>query len=128
MATGSSASDAPLLHPQTAENDLGGFDASFFTDEDMVIDPALLDIGVERMSDMTGEMAPPQSQSPAATSLGTRQESQSVPSMERTSSISATTTEKMLAGAMPHYDSGMQGLNRFLRLVSGGDKKMRRVE
>jgi hypothetical protein len=37
--------------------------------------------------------------------------------------------EKMLAGAMPHYDSGMQGLNRFLRLVnSGGTASFKRLQ
>ena len=90
------------------------------------MDPALLGVRAEPMSDAAGGATILQSQNPAATTLGSRQESALVASAsEDDSSMPETTTEKMLVGAMPHYDSGMQGLNRFLRLVKDGGGKKR---
>lgn len=78
------------------------------------------------MSDAAGEVTALQPQDSAAATLGSRQESALVPSAsEDDSSMPETTTEKMLSDAMPHYESGMQGLNRFLRLVKDGAKKKR---
>ncbi|KWU42487.1 hypothetical protein RHOSPDRAFT_36012 [Rhodotorula sp. JG-1b] len=111
---------------ETTESDLGGFDASFFSYEDTIVDPALLGVRAEPMSDAAGGATILQSQNPAATTLASRQESALVASAsEDDSSMPETTTEKMLIGAMPHYDSGMQGLNRFLRLVKDGGGKKR---
>lgn len=121
---GSPPSLTPTLGVETAENDLGAFDASFFSYEGTVVDPALLGIRADPMSDAAGEATTLQPQNSAAATFGSRQESPLVPSAsEDDSSMPETTTEKMLAGAMPHYDSGMQGLDRFLRLVKDGAKK-----
>ena len=107
-----------------AENDLGGFDASFWSNDDMAIDPALLNIGADWPSGPASKAAYSQPQDPAVASLGIRQQSPLVPTTSKQdSSTPEMAAEKMLAGAMPHYDSGMQGLNRFLRLVDSGGKK-----
>lgn len=124
----------PLPEPETAGNDLGSFDA-LFLNEDLLIgplsEPIHPDIGAESTVGTATEAPPPepQLQNPmqesVAATLGSRQESPYVDSAaEHDSSTPEVAAQRLLAGAMPHYDSGMQGLNRFLRLVRhGGNKK-----
>jgi hypothetical protein len=125
----SSASSVPLPGPETAESDLGGFDASFSNEN---ISPTLTGIEPGSGSGSVTEVAPPRPQiqdsarESVAATFGARRDSPLGPSAsEHDSSKPLMTTEDMLAGAIPHYESGMQGLNRFLRLVGDGGKKKR---
>lgn len=131
MSTGSSASTVPWPKPEAAQNDLGGFDAWFVCSHEDTI-PTLLDVETDSRSCSAIETLPPKpkiqdpTQATAAGSVRARQESPLPPSAsEHKSSTPLTTTEDMLAVAMPHYEAGMQGLNRFLRLVGDGRKKKR---
>ena len=127
VSTGSSASTIPW--PGTAEIDLGGFDTSFSNEN---INPTLTGIQAGLGSGSATEIAPPKpqiqdsAQESVAASLGSLQNLPLVPSApEPDSSTPLRTAEDMLAAAMPHYDSGMQGLHRFLRLVGDGREKKR---
>lgn len=122
--------DEPLPEPETADNNLGGLDTSYFN-EDVLTEPILADIGAESVVGTATEVPPPpqpQIQNPpqvsAAATLGSSQDSPLLlPASEHNSSTPLTTTERMLSDAMPHYESGMKGLNRFLHLVNSGGKK-----
>ena len=124
--------DELLPEPETTETDLGGFDTSFFLNEDPLVESTLPDVSAGSTLGTAPEVPPPpqpQIQNPpqvsAAATFGSRQDSPLVlPASEHNSSTPLTATERMLSDAMPHYESGIEGLNRFLRLVnSGGQKK-----
>ncbi|GAA5960954.1 hypothetical protein JCM8115_002634 [Rhodotorula mucilaginosa] len=108
ISTGLSASSVPLPRPETAENDLGGFDASFFLNED--INPTLAGIQTGAGPGSASEVPPPQpqiqdsTQESVAPSLGSCQNSPLVPTAsEQDSSTPLITAEDMLATAMPHF-------------------------
>lgn len=96
------------------------------------IESTLPDVSAESTLGTATEVPPPRPQiqvppqESLAATLGSCQESPLVPSAsEHDASTPEMATERMLAEAMPHYDSGMQALNRFLRLVTDGGQKKR---
>lgn len=116
--------DEPLPEPETANNNVGSFD-TFYFNEDLLTEPTESTVIAET------EVPPspqPQIRDPpqisAAATLGLPQEAPLVlPASDDDSSTPEMAAERLLAGAMPHYESGMQGLNRFLRLVNRDGKK-----
>lgn len=129
--SGCDGTDEPLPEPETTDNH-GGFDASFYVNEDPRIESTFPDVSADSTLGTATDVPhpPPQIQHPpqesVAGSLGSRQESPLVPpAAEHNSSTPGAAAERLLAGVMPHYDSGMHGLNRFLRLVNRDGKKKR---
>lgn len=121
ILTGSSASSVPLSGPEAAESEVGGFDTSFSHEN---INPTLADIQAGLESGSATEIAPPKPQIQDPTQES--EESPLVPSAsEHAASTPEMATERMLAEAMPHYDSGMQALSRLLHLIGDGGKKRR---
>jgi hypothetical protein len=104
----------------------------FFLQRGPAIESTLPDVSAESTLGTATEVPPPRPQiqvppqESLAATLGSCQESPLVPSAsEHDASTPEMATERMLAEAMPHYDSGMQALNRFLRLVTDGGQKKR---
>ncbi|GAA5880042.1 hypothetical protein JCM3774_004547 [Rhodotorula dairenensis] len=130
------ATAVPTSESGSPVNDLGGeFDRSAF----LSIDPALLDARIDgpnsTFSSTTRVAANVLSDrslpSMEADSPPTRQElhhPRVAPSEhDALSGAEATATPaQMLAEAMPPYDSGMNGLHRFLQLVKAGAEKKKR--
>lgn len=102
-STSLSASGLLLPELEEAENDLGGFDASFYFTEDLLTEPTLPDIGAETIVGTETEVSPPQPQIQDPTQES--EESPLVPSAsEHAASTPEMATERMLAEAMPRYD------------------------
>ncbi|GAA5982443.1 hypothetical protein JCM10908_006650 [Rhodotorula pacifica] len=111
--------------PETEENDLGGFDASFYFVDDVPIDPALLSSSYESLYSEESHSSPAiRSSTPQTSSPGgcePLEESVIAASSEvGTPSHVEDDTAMKVASVMPHYEAGMAGLNRFLQLLDGG--------